>query len=141
MDKTGSIVIQPTYDDVYAFSDGLAPVELAGKWGYVDRVGNVVVPIQYDIGHMFSEGIASVQLDGKWGYIDRSGRFAIPAIFDSAMPFCGGIAPVETFHKIGKASDGSQAELYRGKHGMIDHAGNYVWRDAEEQTWPSPFRF
>jgi hypothetical protein len=141
MDKTGSIVIQPTYDDVYAFSDGLAPVELAGKWGYVDRVGNVVVPIQYDIGHMFSEGIASVQLDGKWGYIDRSGRFAIPAIFDSAMPFCGGIAAVETFHKIGKASDGSQAELYRGKHGMIDHAGNYLWRDAEEQTWPSPFRF
>jgi hypothetical protein len=141
MDKMGSIVIPPKYDDVYPFSDGRAPVQLAGKWGYVDRAGNVVVPIQYDIGHMFSEGFASVELDGRRGYIDSSGRFVIPAMFDSAMPFCGGIAAVETFQRLGKASDRSRAELYRGKHGMIDHAGNYVWRDAEEQTWPSPFRF
>ena len=60
-------LIPPKYDDVYPFSDGLAPVELAGKWGYVDRAGDVVVPIQYDIGHMFSERFASVELDGKWG--------------------------------------------------------------------------
>jgi hypothetical protein len=86
------------------FSDGRAPVQLAGKWGYVDRAGDVVVPIQYDIGHMFSEGFASVERDGKWGYIDRSGRFVIPAMFDAAMPFCGGIAAVETFQKIGKAT-------------------------------------
>jgi hypothetical protein len=141
MDKTGTTVIQPKYDDVYPFSDGLAPVRLGAKWGYVDRGGNVVVRIQYDIGHMFSEGLASVELGNKWGYIDRSGHFTIPATFESAMPFCGGVTEVETFQKIGKASDGSRAELYRGKHGMIDHAGNYVWRDAEEQTWSSPFRF
>lgn len=116
-------------------------MELAGKWGYVDRAGDVVVPIQYDIGHMFSERFASVALDGKWGYIDRSGRVTIPAMFDSDMPFCGGVAAVETFQKTGLASHGSRAELYRGKHGMIDHTVNYVWRDAEEQTWPSPFRF
>lgn len=138
MDKMGSIVIPPKYDDVFPFSDGLAPVELGGKWGYVNKAGNVVVPIQYHIGHMFSEGLASVEVGGKWGYIDSGGYFSIPAMFDSAMPFCGGIAAVETFQKIGKTS--SRTELYRGKHGMIDHAGNYVWRDREEQTWPSPFR-
>lgn len=138
MDNTGNVVIEPKYDDVYPFSDGLAPVQLGGKWGYVDKTGNVVVPIQYQIGHMFSEGLASVELGGKWGYIDRSGRFAIPAAFDSAMPFCDGIAAVETFHKVADMTHGCRAELYKGKHGMIDHAGNYVWRDAEEQTWPSP---
>jgi hypothetical protein len=140
MDKMGGIVIQPKYDDVFPFADGLAPVELRGKWGYVDKTGNVVVPIQYHIGHMFSEGLASVELDGKWRYIDRNGRSAIPATFDSAMPFCAGVAAVETFQKLGQGSRGGRNELYRGKHGMIDHAGNYVWRDAEEQTWPSPFR-
>jgi hypothetical protein len=139
MDTAGRVVIEPKYDDVYPFSDGLAPVELAGKWGYVDKSGNAVVPIHYDIGHMFSEGLASVEIGGKWRYIDRRGRLAIPTTFDAAMPFCGGIAAVETFQKAGERSQGCRTQLYKGKHGMINHAGNYLWRDAEEQTWPSPF--
>ena len=138
MDKAGNVVIEPKYDDVYPFSEGLAPVELEDKWGYVDKDGNMVVPLQYNIGHMFSEGFASVELEGKWGYIDRNGRFAIPAAFDSAMPFCDGVAAVETFHRVGEMIHGCRQVLFRGKHGIIDHAGNYVWRDAEEQTWPSP---
>ena len=139
MDHTGKIVIQPKYDDVYAFSDGRAPVELGGKWGYVDKTGNLVIPIRYEIAHMFSEGLASVELDGKWQYIDRNGSAEFPAVFDSAMPFCGGVAAVETFQTMGKTADICRATLFQGKHGMIDHSGNYVWRDAEEQTWRSPF--
>jgi hypothetical protein len=140
MDKTGSVVIKPAYDDVYAFSDGLAPVELGEKWGYVDRSGNVVIPIQYDIAHMFSESVASVERLGKWEFIDRSGKPAIPATFDAAMPFCGGLAAVENFRELGKTSGHGRAELYRGKHGLVDHTGNYVWRESEEQTWRSPYR-
>jgi hypothetical protein len=116
-------------------------VELKAKWGYIDKNGSVIVPIRYDIGHMFSEGLASVETDGKWGYIDREGHFSIPLGFDSAMPFCGGVATVETFQRIGETNKGCRAELYKGKHGVIDHGGNYVWRDAEDQTWPSPFCF
>jgi hypothetical protein len=137
MDKAGGIVIEPKYDDVYPFSDGLAPVELNGKWGYIDKAGSVVVPIQYHIAHMFSEGLASVETSGKWGYVDRSGHVSIPLNFDSAMPFCAGVAEVETFRIIGERSQGCRA--HRGRHAIIDHTGNYVWRDAEEQTWPSPF--
>jgi hypothetical protein len=139
MDKAGNAVIEPKYDDVFPFSDGRAPVELKGKWGYIDNKGSVIVPIQYDIGLMFSEGLASVETGGKWGYIDPNGHVAIPLSFDSAMPFCGGVAAVETFQKVGKTNKGFRAELYKGKHGMIDHEGNYVWREAEDQMWPSPF--
>jgi hypothetical protein len=95
------------------------------------------IPVKYEIGHMFSEGLASVKLDGKWGYVDKTGQYAIPPRFDSAMPFCAGVAIVETFHKFGKSNDGFRGRLYKGKHGIIDHNGNYVWRDAVEQTWPS----
>jgi hypothetical protein len=141
MDKAGNIVIEPKYDDVYPFSDGRAPVELNAKWGYIDKNGSVIVPIQYDIGHIFSEGLASVETGGKWGYIDREGHFSIPLGFDSAMPFCGGVATVETFQRIGETNKGCRAELYKGKHGVIGHGGNYVWRDAQDQTWASPFCF
>jgi hypothetical protein len=139
MDRAGKIVIQPKYHDVFAFSDGRAPVELGGKWGYVDKTGNLAIPIRYDIAHMFSEGLASVERNGKWQYIDRNGDVAFPAMFDAAMPFCGGVAAVETFQTIGKTTDMRRASLLRGKHGIIDHSGNYVWRDAEEKTWRSQF--
>lgn len=138
MDKYGNVVIEPKYDDVYAFSDGVAPVRVDKKWGYIDHEGNVVIPIKYEIGHMFSEGLASVKLDGKWGYIDNKGQFVISPTFDSAMPFCGGVASVETLSKRG---DDCHGELREGKHGVINHTGNYVWRDAEEQTLHLPYCF
>jgi hypothetical protein len=139
MDRYGNVVIKADYDDVYAFSDGLAPVRKGDKWGYVDHGGNVVIAIKYEIGHMFSEGVASVRLDGKWGYIDRTGQFVIPPTFDSAMPFCGTVATVETFAKVPGTNGGCRGELLKGKHGIIDHSGKYIWRDAEEQTWRPPF--
>lgn len=136
MDQKGRIVIRPKYDDVFPFSYGLALVQLGGKWGYVDKTGNVVIPIQYQIASMFSEGVASVALDGKVQYIKPNGSPAFAAEFNSVMPFCGGVAAVGTFQIIGKTECG--APVFKGKHGMIDHSGNYVWRDAEEQTWRSP---
>ena len=140
MDRYGNVVIEPKYDDVYAFSDGLAPVRMGDKWGYVDHAGNVVIPIKYQIGHMFSEGMASVRQDDKWGYIDKTGQFVIPLTFDSAMPFCGGVATVETFAKVpGTSGRPCRGELLKGKHGIIDHSGKYVWRDADDQTWSPPF--
>jgi len=138
MDRSGKVVIEPKYDDVYAFSDGLAPVKLDDEWGYVDKIGNLVIPIQYQIAHMFSEGMASVERNGKWQYIGPSGKPAFAAVFDSAMPFCGGVASVRTFQTMGKTSGGCRSTFFRGRRGIVNHAGDYIWRDAEEQTWHSP---
>ena len=137
VNRSGQIIVTPNFEDAGDFFEGLAAVQLDGKWGYIDKAGSVVVPIQYHIAHMFSEGLASVETSGKWGYVDRSGHVSIPLNFDSAMPFCAGVAEVETFRIIGERSQGCRA--HRGRHAIIDHTGNYVWRDAEEQTWPSPF--
>jgi hypothetical protein len=140
MDRKGKIVIQPKYDNAYAFSNGLAPVELEGKWGYVDKAGNLAIPIQYQYAQMFSEGVASVDLDGKAYYIKPDGSPAFPATFNTALPFCGGVAYVETYH-ITEPPDsrrGCITTWVTGKHGVIDHEGSYLWRDAEEQTWHGP---
>jgi WG containing repeat len=140
MDTTGSIIVKPSYDDAYPFSDGLAPVNAGGKWGYIDKKGDLVFPLQYRTAHMFAEGIASVQLtdSGKWGYIDKNGGFALSPVYDSAMPFCAGVAQVESFHPMGVDSSLCRSQRYKGKHGIIDHSGNYIWRDSKEQIWNSP---
>jgi hypothetical protein len=37
IDTTGKVVIQPQYNSVYDFSEGLAAVEVKGKWGYIGQ--------------------------------------------------------------------------------------------------------
>ena len=53
-------VIAPQYDNADMFSNGLAPVEKNGKWGYINTDNETVIPFQYDIAGLFNEGYAIV---------------------------------------------------------------------------------
>ena len=80
VDSSGTEVIQPVYDWVAPFSDGLA---LAYGVGFIDKTGNVVLPIdKYDSVGSFSEGVALIRVDGKWGFIDKTGSEVIPPILE-----------------------------------------------------------
>lgn len=52
----------------------LHPVQINGKYGYVDESGRVVINLQFDYADLFREGLALVRIGGKWGYIDKTGR-------------------------------------------------------------------
>ena len=43
IDKSGKVVIEPQFDYVRDFSEGLAVVEKDGKWGVIDKNGKVVI--------------------------------------------------------------------------------------------------
>jgi len=61
------------YDGAFSFSEGLAAVELNGKYGFIDKKGNLVIQPVYDNAYLFPEGLALVFLNGKRGYIDTKG--------------------------------------------------------------------
>ena len=61
IDKSGKVVIEPQFDNVSAFSEGLAKVEKDGKWGFIDKNGKVVFEPQFDFVFDFSEGLAKVR--------------------------------------------------------------------------------
>jgi hypothetical protein len=42
IDKTGKIVVNPQFDEVSGFSEGLSGVKLSGKWGFIDKTGKYV---------------------------------------------------------------------------------------------------
>ena len=42
VDKSGKVVINPLYDEVMPFSDGLARVKVGRKTGYIDASGKFV---------------------------------------------------------------------------------------------------
>ena len=48
VDKNGNIVINPTFDYVYNFSEGIAAVKIGDKYGFIDTAGVLIVPCEYD---------------------------------------------------------------------------------------------
>ncbi|EIE7391060.1 WG repeat-containing protein [Campylobacter coli] len=110
LDKNGEFAIEPKFDYVWSFGEGLVAVKLNGKWGFIDKSGKIVIESKFDYVWSFWEGLAGVKLNGKWGFIDKNGEFAIKPNFDDAWYFREGLA------KVG----------LNGKYGLIDKSGKIV---------------
>lgn len=112
IDREGNIVIPPTFDRIYPFSEGLAAFCDGDVMGYIDTNGRVVIPPAYEHAFPFSDGLAVVCLEGKWkwGCVDRDGQMVIPACFDDLDSFRDGMATAKI----------------NGRYGCIDPNGTYV---------------
>jgi WG containing repeat len=105
--------------DYSSFAEGLAPVAVNDKWGFINKNGKLVISAQFlNISQhtRFSEGLAPVRSANayKYGYIDPTGKFQIKPKFDDARPFSEGLAAV-------KINDGEGS-----KWGYIDKSGKHV---------------
>lgn len=130
IDQTGKIIIKPQFDEVRAFSEGLAAVLIGSKWGYIDESGGLVVPPQFNRADGFSEGLAVVLTDtGGYGFIDRRGSFAIPAKFDAAYTFSEGLARVSIGRKTKPLTSWSWPEAGLPAQWMfVDRQGKVAFR-------------
>jgi hypothetical protein len=132
--RGGFAILLPTYRDSQdtgqalvvpqeGFSEGLAPVTVGNKCGYVDQQGNWVIEPQFVRGSRFSDGLAAVATSGdfgspvNWGYIDKTGATVISPQFSNAQPFEDGLALVER----GRGGDqgASRTILYINKSGQV----------------------
>lgn len=75
----------------------LYPVNLWGKYRYVDKKGNLVLKPQFTSAEKFKEGMARVEYDGKFGFIDSAGVMVIKPQYMEAYDFSQGLAVVKTF--------------------------------------------
>jgi WG containing repeat len=114
IDRTGQVVVEPQFDWVEDFSEGVALVSSNGTKGFIDNTGKlVIVPKDFDVINGFTNGLARGNVTNgspSKGYIDKSGRLAIdnPAIY-GACEFSEGLACVQT-----------------NKWGFIDPSGRFV---------------
>ena len=79
----------------------LLPVEIEGRWGFIDTSGHLVIGADFDFVWGFSEGFASVWKDGQAGYVDESGGLIVVPQFHYARGFSEGLAAVEQSDKWG----------------------------------------
>jgi hypothetical protein len=122
IDRTGKFVIQPQYDVVLPFAEGLASVRAGGgRFGCINRAGEIVIPAKPQFGGIsqFSEGLASTLYSdvvqgmaiSAWGFIDTKGNFAIPPSYDGVSSFSEGVAAVRALGKL---------------WGYVDKTGKYL---------------
>lgn len=96
-DKEGRTKSKFIYQLAYEFSDGVARVELDGKFGYLGKNVRIAIEPQYQRARDFNCGLAPVAYkpsDGqkfKWGYIDKGNNMLVPYMYDDARRFedCG----------------------------------------------------
>ena len=117
--QSNTLLYRRWYDDIHYPSDGLALVELNGKFGFIDKTGREVIPCKYDFAYDFSDGLASIELNGKYGFIDKTGREVVPCKYDYADDFFEGLARVQL----------------NGKCGFIDKAGREVIPFKYDWAW------
>lgn len=75
VNKDGNIVINPTFDYVYNFSEGIAAVKVGDKYGFIDTIGVLIVPCEYDeVESSFEDGEGKLVKGDKVYVFNRSGE-------------------------------------------------------------------
>ncbi|MFA7335295.1 MAG: WG repeat-containing protein [Candidatus Obscuribacterales bacterium] len=119
IDKTGKVVVQPTWDSAKDFAENLVAVshgsqlgkgDYEGKWGFIDVNGKYACGLKFDAADYFSEGLAAVKLGDRWGYINRNGVIVFGPMYDGAEAF----------------SNGRGLVRYKLKYGYVDKSGKLI---------------
>ena len=100
----------------YPFSDGLAPVKVNGKWGFINNEFKLTIPAIYDNLGYFSNELFPVKKGYYWGYINNAGATVIPFKFDTCGSFKNNLATFvikQSGYKI---------------NGYINKKGDIVWQ-------------
>ena len=78
-------MIKPKYEEASDFFDnGLACIQINGKWGFIDKTGEFVTPPQFSgvNGFSFNKGYISVSKGAKIGIMDDSGKIIIEPLYN-----------------------------------------------------------
>ena len=134
IDKQGHLIRMDKYESVSQFREGLAPVCLHGKWGYVDTKGKLVIDCKFDKAGLFQEGLAAVgqkipeRSSVRLGFINTTGRLVIPFDFvDVRGGFSDGLAAVAT-------QDKARPDYWF--YGYIDHSAAWIIKPIYDDAQP-----
>lgn len=107
------IVVEPVYEKISDYSEGLTAAKRDGKWGYLDTEGNIALPFEYDNASSFKGSYARVTKDSRTFVIDRAGNEICDKV--EKLQF-GCDEPLE----------GVCAGIKDGKYGLLDDKGQFI---------------
>ncbi len=99
------------YTHAGKFSNGIAVVELDGRWGIINQRGIQIVPPKYDKIEDFEDGYAKVRIKGFNGLINLDGELIVQPEYEY----------------ISYAGEGLFRIEQGGKIGYCNEDGNWIW--------------
>jgi hypothetical protein len=108
-------------------NSGLYPINVGGKYGYMDRSGKTVIAPQFDKASGFSEGRAHIRVGSKSGYINTKGAIVINPQFDDAMQFQQGRAAVKLCCGLWQQTSGKDTFGFIDKDGKFISSPTFLW--------------
>ena len=100
MPDSQTVYVEPIYEYIDVFYNGLAIVKRDGKWGMINKLGKEVVEPKYDYINPYSCGFARIAKNGKVGFLDKNFTESISPKFNHAYPFKDGLALVDKSYYI-----------------------------------------
>ena len=153
MDRSGTVIIPPTYFNFAGFSDGLAAASPAegGKYGYIDKQNNMVIPVKYEDANPFYKGYAvvarkkrtsagsagkpTITIPGEYFLIDKTGKEINSVPYESiGNRQSGGLFVVTNKSQSGAIdSTGKLILPVAYKDVQSDYNGNLIVRTADNK--------
>ncbi|NJO90617.1 MAG: WG repeat-containing protein [Chloroflexia bacterium] len=96
INKTGSVVIDAKYDDLYEYENGLLPFMQNGKWGYMKLNEEAVITPQYLSAIPFEFGVAIVKDTNLKSHLINSNNEQLLSDMDEIIIFSEKLFGVDT---------------------------------------------
>ncbi len=109
IDSTARILIQPEFDAITVFSEGLSVVSKNDSVYYINKENSNPFNQFFADAYAFNNGIAAVKHGNKWCFINRQGQI-ISAIYD----------------EINELSDNCYTVKLNGKYGALNNFGQVI---------------
>lgn len=97
------VVIKPVFENASDFEEGMAPVLLNNKWGYIDNKGKNIIDFKFEYASSLAEGYGVVLDKNYYKYIDKNGAFLSKKEYNRASAFSENLA---AFSNIGEKKFG-----------------------------------
>jgi predicted DNA-binding WGR domain protein len=111
VNKAGETVINPQFDLVSHFSEGLAKIQQKNKNGFIDKSGKIIINPQFDHVSDFHNGRAAFSNGNQKGYIGTKGNYIINPQFDDAGDFREGMAVIRSGREWGYINEDGKIEI------------------------------
>ena len=93
-------MIDPEYQKIYEFKNGIAKVIKNNKFGYINAKGDVMIDPEYQKIYEFNNGIAKVIKNNKFGYINSNGKELLPCVYEKIETISNGKAAYRCYTMI-----------------------------------------
>ena len=101
INRNEDIVVQPNYDSIYTFDDGMMITRTNDRYGLINEKGRIILRNRYELIQRQENGRYITKEDDKYGLIDKDGKVIITHKYDSLQDTSNGYVIISVGEKFG----------------------------------------